>query len=1244
MAGEKINIITLNVNGLNNLEKADRLFHMLNFKKFDIILLQETKIERHKAPDLINLWYQTTEGGQAFFNPSETKGARGVAVLLANKLKNAKTKNIDTTTFNERAILMEIEFENEWFHITNVYAPNDAKNRKSFLQKIGEAMDPNKTNFLAGDFNFVENTLIDRAGGGQPNPDHTKGKTEIDAIKVVHKICDHYRFMDEEKSEFTYRANTSINTPTGRKTVTVMSRLDRLYIPQKYLNKAFTKIFPIDATFYGTDHYPVMTSFYPKNEQRKKIGKGFWKFPNYILEDKKYIEMMNGKIENFLRGQNEAENILDFWEHLKAMIQAWTRTHSDKVQKENQQMFQEARKSYNIEMIKRNPDQNKLALDLAIMAKEDRLKMEKIRIQIKQDIVEYDEQSSLYFYKKLEEKTKKASIQSLRDSQGNVQTRNDKILEIAHNFYQDLFDPSNTPIDLDIQDSLIGKIDKKIDQDQNRKLETDIKTKELAKALKSMKPRKTPGIDGLTAEFYKKFQTKLLPVLNKVAMYIQENKVMSINQKIAVIALIYKAGDEKDLKNFRPISLLCVDYKIISKAITNRIQTVMADLVEDAQTAGIKNRTIFNNLWLARDMFEDARIHGKFGYVFSLDQSKAFDMVNHDFMKKVMIKYGFGPKFMSYIDAFYNNTTSVIQNNGYFSDPINIKRGVRQGDSLSCYLYVLVAETLAISIRQDNHIQGYRLQDHLLKKDQISISLYADDTIIPLAKNNRKQSFTRVKERLKEYQLASGSKLNVDKSKIYVFGGKSEDENKSEADTLKLDLLEIGLDLEILPINNGIKLLGVIFTGDPIKDYKVNFQKAFEKIRKKITFLALRRLSIKGRILALNTLVLSKMWYQTAVIPISTADLGPIYCQSNLPDYLNKIKNICKKYVWDGKIITDENEIARCNLSWEILEQEYQNGGIKAVCIASKSLAMRSKQINEVIDPTKKLPSTRSARYNLADDANFCNANPNLNPIRDYQIDNVKITTEYKPIANLAKKPTIAKLYDNTDLLPTTKKIYNTLLKTKRPDDKAPTLWKNEIGTFPSFENSFKDYAPYKAQETLWKIRHFCLVRGDKTYSQNKNDFNVRKYSCEFCKINDNLDSIRESHLHVFYTCKSAKAVWNGLKEITRKIDPENVVRKNQHTYHFLGTKTKRKKDLIFNTLVSLTVNNIWNARCKLKHEKILITTQNILNKIIQSFKLRIIQFYEISRKNEKVRNFKRNFQIDGLFTIGGDEKIVFNF
>ena len=77
--------------------------------------------------------------------------------------------------------------------------------------------------------------------------------------------------MDEEKSEFTYRANTSINTPTGRKTVTVMSRLDRLYIPQKYLNKAFTKIFPIDATFYGTDHYPVMTSFYPKNEQRKKI-------------------------------------------------------------------------------------------------------------------------------------------------------------------------------------------------------------------------------------------------------------------------------------------------------------------------------------------------------------------------------------------------------------------------------------------------------------------------------------------------------------------------------------------------------------------------------------------------------------------------------------------------------------------------------------------------------------------------------------------------------------------------------------------------------------------------------------------------------------------------------------------------------------------------------------------------------------------------------------------------------------
>ena len=142
----------------------------------------------------------------------------------------------------------------------------------------------------------------------------------------------------------------------------------------------------------------------------------------------------------------------------------------------------------------------------------------------------------------------------------------------------------------------------------------------------------------------------------------------------------------------------------------------------------------------------------------------------------------------------------------------------------------------------------------------------------------------------------------------------------------------------------------------------------------------------------------------------------------------------------------------------------------------------------------------------------------------------------------------------------------------------------------------------------------------------------------------NNSPNIRESHLHTFHACKRAKEIWDGLKNIIAKINPKNICENGSEKYFFLGSKSRGKNDILLNTLTSITVNSIWHARCKLKKEKVLIRPQKILNGIVQTFKLRLIQFHEIYKRREQTRKFKRKFQITELFTINDDEKISFNF
>ncbi len=181
-------------------------------------------------------------------------------------------------------------------------------------------------------------------------------------------------------------------------------------------------------------------------------------------------------------------------------------------------------------------------------------------------------------------------------------------------------------------------------------------------------------------------------------------------------------------KNWRPISLLCTDYKILSKVLTNRIKPVLSSMVSECQSCGVPGRFSGLNVRTLQDIVNICNNNNIGGALISLDQEKAFDRVDWPFMLRVLERMNFGPSFRAWVKLLYTNIFSRVLVNGYTSSAFSITRGVRQGCPLSPLLYILVAETLACAIKKDANIDGYILSSG----EVIKIFQYADDTSLSI--------------------------------------------------------------------------------------------------------------------------------------------------------------------------------------------------------------------------------------------------------------------------------------------------------------------------------------------------------------------------------------------------------------------------------------------------------------------------------------------------------------------------------
>ena len=230
---------------------------------------------------------------------------------------------------------------------------------------------------------------------------------------------------------------------------------------------------------------------------------------------------------------------------------------------------------------------------------------------------------------------------------------------------------------------------------------------ECINALKNMKNQKSPGSDGITVEFYKLFWNDVKEFyINSINYSFQTGSLTDL-QKQSIITLLPKQNkDITSLENWRPISLLNVDYKIATKAIANRVKGVISSMVHNSQTGSIKGRYIGENIRLLFEIIDNAEDENKPGLIFFSDFEKAFDSINHTFIIRCLKHFNFGEDFIRWVKLFYHDAKSRVSNNANMSNFFPILRGVRQGCPLSTYLFIMCIELLSYKISTTEDIKG----------------------------------------------------------------------------------------------------------------------------------------------------------------------------------------------------------------------------------------------------------------------------------------------------------------------------------------------------------------------------------------------------------------------------------------------------------------------------------------------------------------------------------------------------------
>lgn len=900
-----VTLLTYNCRGLRDGAKLRRLLSKLSnlVDKNYIIALQET----HNINDkLFNLLWKHNH-----IRNCTLSNKRGVMLLFNNEFQ----VNRVLADKDERFIIADIGNSKIKLIIGNVYYPNVINEAITFSENFYKHFlefqfeNPEAMCAVMGDMNvcFNNSDFLNRL-------DRTGENRLVRTISLNNEACD---------LKDSYRAKYPQGGYTWNRG-NCFSRLDYVFVSNLMIKNLV--VAEIDWELDKSDHAALKCGFRILEETEK--GRGIVGINASLLNNNNSLSIITTNIVDMLAQIPVTWDPHTKLEFMKVAVRsAFAEAAKDinKVRKSEVDILEEQINrlvNYKIlESQKRDSDNNKMdRVEVAISELKAELDSERNRQDRERNFhseakwYEEGEKSNKYFLGLLKSRMKQKLISTIKD-EGVVHKTKDTIMKCIQEFYQNLYNEVRFVGNRDNQ--FFNKCPK-LSEDSSRDLDREITVEELRLTLNNMKDS-APGPDGIPYSVYK----RLWPILGQFIIdawnFSLTTGSLPPSYSESALTLLPKVGKNlEEIKNWRPITLTNCDQKIITKALANRMAKHLESVIHSSQTAYVPGRSVIDNLRANLYMKNYCERNKIDGLMVSLDAKKAFDSVSHEYIRKVLKAYGVGDNFIKYFNVLYKDISVKILVNGFFSEKVMIKRGVKQGDALSCALFILCIDPLIRNINANNNVEQISFKSKLTNTiGGIKCSGYADDITIICMNTNRS-----IKAIFSEYErltVLSGLELNADKTEVIRIG------NRIEEISLTFNYLNKSYTVKTVGC---IKVCGVYYCNDASEEYDLNILEKIERLEIQLKKWMCRGLTTEGKILIIKTYGLSQLIYNLQTYQIRNEDLIII-------------ERMIFKFIWSKNWNT--HRVSE-RIKRSVLKNEYSNGGLNAPDIECLNRALKLKQ------------------------------------------------------------------------------------------------------------------------------------------------------------------------------------------------------------------------------------------------------------------------------------------------------------
>ena len=1222
-----------NCRGFNDDKKRGEAFHWLKTerKEADLIILADTKCHRPEDKETWSKEWSDDEN-DSIWSLGEG-GSRGVTILITPKFKKRDAEIIDTKVDDDgRYVKIIICIAGSLYRILGLYAPKKKRQQIRFFTKLLEVINDNfdAENIVGGDYNCTFNNFLDRINCVGKNND--PGRKDLINLMRTYDLEDIYRRRNPAKRQYTWFG------PEGK-----ASRLD-FWLTSVSLNAQVEKVDSHYAPF--TDHHGTTLTL---RTHEIKTGKGIWKMNSSQISKPEYRVVFEQFWGEWQEKKQDFSDISIWWDIGKTKIKNLTRNFCI------EQNFAEQSKLINLEreitrLQNSMSDPEKL---LELQERHNIILSERAagaKIRSRLQWWEEGEKSSKFFHNLEKRNAKNKAWDKILDEKGKLIYGTKNVQDRQVRFYKDLFTSQKVNPD---HSYFLGKKISQLSKKSKENLEKEIKKEEIFKAIKKMPGNKSPGQDGLIIEFYRLFWDLIGDDLLEVYLSGLNKKELSYSQYLSLIVLLYKQGPRENLKNWRPISLLNVDYKILSKVLAERLILVLPEIIHTDQKGCMKGRFIGENIRLIEDLLSHIENLDEEAIIFLQDQFKAFDRVEWAWLFSTMRHFNFGDTFIGWLNTFYKKAKSSVITNGYQSQYFDITRGIRQGDSLSALLYIIQIEPLAEKIRQERSLEGIKVKLTNMNGKEIHAKgcQYVDDCNSFL---KNKTYIPKLVEILEKYESVSGSLINFDKTKALNISQKREE---------KINEIELTPGPE--------KALGVPVGGRD-KENNNLWGKLIDKMQTTLNIWRSRDLSLTGKTHIIRSVGVSKLLYALEMKTIEDKHIkeineiiwkflwsgkNPRFSKSicfqprrlgglNLVD-INIIKKV-KRISWVIRVLKDESE-----QHWSLLIENYFK------CLDKKfGIDLFSLKITEATDLVNgsDIPKfykecliyfqelIKISRINISEELLWCNHRFRFNnkPISLSHWSRDGITRASQLYTNGALDPvnilqqlthkagfifefqTIRKVFplesraaifqgnglenaNKNDILNflmkvpgkeskllkdlTSKEMYEIFLNHEKPEIMAKGYWGNHA--FPGHDFNWEEWS--KNNFTNGLMPRKCLDHNFKLYHgylSTESRLRRMRYSngnCVTCFKNG--VTAYESVQHMYMECGFRPKIWKLLeKAIQKVIGPHFIISRLEILAGFFNGNFNENERQIVNVLITMCRYQIWLNRNAAKYQSKFLT------------------------------------------------------